>query len=264
MKESAMSEGIDTQEFRYRGDERAASLEELVLQLQDLILQSSDVRDFLTDMATIIASRLSRSGNHISCGITVIRNKRPTTVASSDSGAWILDELQNGFGDGPCLTALRSETMIYVPDLESEFRWPKYNAAARAADVRSILAVPMHLQAPAQAVANFYAPTTDGFSHHGIDTAESLTGTAAKALDIALSITQLRSARDDLSAALKSRTVIDTAIGVIIAQNRCGRDEAFDILVKTSSHRNVKLREVAASIVSSVAGEREFPTPYNE
>ncbi|MDE8668447.1 GAF and ANTAR domain-containing protein [Pseudarthrobacter sp. H3Y2-7] len=258
-----MSEGIDTRKFHYDGG-REESVEDFVLQLQDVILQSSDVRDFLTDMAAIMVSRLSQSGNHISCGITVIRNKRPTTVASSDSRARALDELQNSFGDGPCLTALRNGTVIYVPDLDSEPRWPKYNGAARAVEIRSILAVPMHLQAPAQAVVNLYAPVPDGFSHDGIDQAESLTGTAAKALDIALNMAQLRTARDDLSAALKSRTVIDTAIGVIIAQNRCRRDEAFDILVKTSSHRNIKLREVAASIVSSVSGEQEFPTPYDE
>jgi hypothetical protein len=262
MKGVLMSERIEAQDFHYGGG--GEGLDEFVLQLQDLILQSSDVRDFLTDMATIIASRLSHNGNHISCGITVIRNKRPTTVASSDARARSLDELQNSFGDGPCLTALRTGTMLYVPDLDTEVRWPKYNGAARAADIRSILAIPMRLQASAQAVVNLYASYRDGFSHPGIEAAASLTGTAAKALDLALSMAQLRSARDDLSAALKSRTVIDTAVGVIIAQNRCSRDEAFDILVKTSSHRNVKLREVAASLVSSVSGDREFPTPYDD
>jgi AmiR/NasT family two-component response regulator len=122
----------------------------------------------------------------------------------------------------------------------------------------------MRLQASAQAVASLYSPTKQGFSSHGIDAAESLTAMAAKALDLALNIAQLRAARDDLAAALKSRTVIDTAIGAIMAQNRCSRDAAFQILVRTSSHRNIKLREVAASIVSSVSGEREFPTTYDE
>ncbi|WP_255769278.1 GAF and ANTAR domain-containing protein [Pseudarthrobacter sulfonivorans] len=258
-----MSEDIHTHASRLGGDS-AERLEDFVVQLQDLILESPDVSDFLTDMATIIAARLSRGGNHISCGITVIRNKRPTTVASSDSRARSLDELQNSFGDGPCLTALRSGTMLYVPDLDSELRWPEYNHAASAAAIGSILAIPMRLHTPAQAVVNLYAPNKDEFSREGMDAAQSLTGTAAKALDLALSIAQLRTARDDLSAALKSRTVIDTAIGVILAQNRCSRDEAFDILVKTSSHRNIKLREVAASIVSSVSGEHEFATPYDE
>jgi GAF domain-containing protein len=258
-----MSQEIDIREFQY-GDGRAESLVEFVLQLQDLILDSADVRDFLTDMASIIAARLSFSGNHISCGITVLRNKHPLTVASSDYRARSLDELQNTFGDGPCLTALRTETMVYVPDLDTDPRWPKYNVAARGEDVRSILAMPMHLRTSAEAVVNLYSPERHGFSHHGIDAAESLTGTAAKALDLALDIAQLRDARNDLSAALKSRTVIDTAIGAVMAQNRCSYDDAFQILVKASSHRNIKLKEVAASIVSSISGEREVHTAYDE
>jgi GAF domain-containing protein len=262
MKEGSMSEDTETRELQY-GSGRTDSLEDFVLQVQDLILDSSDVRDFLTDMTAIIATRLSRSGNPISCGITVIRHKRPTTVASSDSRARSLDELQNSFGDGPCLTALRADTMVYVPDLEADLRWPEYSIAARRAKIGSILAMPMHFRTPAQAVVNLYSPTKHGFAHDGIHAAESMTGTAAKALDLALNIAQLRDARDDLSAALKSRTVIDTAIGAIMAQNRCSRDAAFQVLVRASSHRNVKLREVAASIVSSISGEQELPARYD-
>ncbi|MDP9997515.1 ANTAR domain-containing protein [Pseudarthrobacter sulfonivorans] len=221
-----MSEGIDTKQFQYGGD-RAESLEDFILQLQDLVLDSPDVREFMTDMAAIIADRLSHSGNAISCGITVIRHKRPSTVATSDSRARSLDELQNSFGDGPCLTALRTNTVVYVPDLAADLRWPKYTTAARGA-------------------------------------AQSLTGTAAKALDLALSVAHLRDARDDLSAALQSRTVIDTAIGVIMSQNRCSRDAAFQILAKASSHRNLKLRDVAAIIVSSVSDEQEIRTRFDE
>jgi GAF domain-containing protein len=263
MKEGSMSEDTEIREYSY-GSGHRDTLEDFVLQVQDLILDSSDVRDFLTDMAGIIATRLSHAENQISCGITVIRQKRPTTVASSDSRARSLDELQNGFGDGPCLTALRAGTMVYVPDLETDLRWPKYCVAARRSATGSILAIPMHVRAPAQAVVNLYSPTTHGFAHDGISAAESLAGTAAQALDLALNIAQLRDARDDLSAALKSRTVIDTAIGAIMAQNRCGRDAAFQILVKASSHRNIKLRELAADIISSISGEREFPTSYDE
>ena len=154
--------------------------------------------------------------------------------------------------------------MVHVPDLAADLRWPKYNQAARQTGIGSVLAIPMHLQAPAQAVVNLYSPNTHGFPDHEIDAAAGLAGVAARALDLALNIAPLRDARDDLSAALKSRTAIDTAIGAIMAQNRCSRDAAFQILVKASSHRNIKLKEVAASILSGIAGEREFPTTYDE
>lgn len=260
-----MSQDFDIREPQSGKDGRAdAGLHDFVLHLQDLVLASSDVREFLTDTAAILGTQLSQPGNHLSCGITVVRQKRPVAVASSDARARNLDELQNSIGHGPCLTALRTESMVHVPDLDADVRWPKYNQAARQMGVGSILAVPMPLQAPAQAVINLYSPNTDGFPQYGIDAAIGLTGIAAKALDLALNIAQLRDARDDLAAALKSRTVIDTAIGAIMAQNRCNRDAAFQILVKASSYRNIKLKEVAAMIISGIGGEREFPTTYDE
>lgn len=239
-------------------------LQDFVLLLQDLVLESSDVRDFLTEMATIIATEQSSDENRISCGITVVRHKRPVAVASSDPRAQGLDELQNSIGNGPCLTALRSGMTTYVRDTESDTRWPRYNRAAGNARIGSILAIPMRLQAPAQAVVNLYSPQAHGFPQQRIEAAESLAGIAAKALDLALNIVHLREARDDLTAALKSRTIIDTAIGAIMAQNRCSRDAAFQILVKTSSHRNIKLREVAAAIIASISGEPDISTPFDE
>lgn len=260
-----MSQDFDTREPQFGSVGRAgAGLHEFVLHLHDLVLASSDVHEFLTDTASIFAVQLSQPGNHLSCGITVLRQKRPVAVASSDTRARDLDELQNSIRDGPCLTALQTETMVHVADLDADLRWPKYNRAAGEASIGSILAVPMQLQAPSQAVVNLYSPNANGFPRHGIDAAAALTGIAARALDIALNIAQLRDARDDLSSALKSRTVIDTAIGVIMAQSRCSRDAAFQILVKASSHRNIKLKDVAAGIISGIAGEREFLTTYDE
>jgi anti-anti-sigma factor len=66
----------------------------------------------------------------------------------------------------------------------------------------------------------------------------------------------------DLSAALESRAVIDQAQGVIMAQNRCGSEQAVQILRAASSHRNQKLAEVAAGIVEQVAGSRPAPAPF--
>jgi AmiR/NasT family two-component response regulator len=59
---------------------------------------------------------------------------------------------------------------------------------------------------------------------------------------------------ENLQHALASRAVIDQALGIIMGQNRCTADEAFDILRATSQNRNVKLRDVAAAMVAAVSG----------
>jgi hypothetical protein len=232
--------------------------------LKELVLDSKDVAGFLTDLALIAAARLSSPGNRIHCGVTVMRRKRPEAVASNDAAARALDELQNGYRDGPCLTALRNRTTLLVPDLAAERRWAHYTKAAQENGVSSILAVPLDLAGEAEAVMNLYSGCSNGFTDEDISTAEAFASQAATSLRLVLRIAQLSEARNDMAVAMQSRTVIDMAIGAIMAENRCSRDTAFKILTKASSTRNIKLRDVAAAVIASISGENQIDTYFDE
>jgi hypothetical protein len=52
-----------------------------------------------------------------------------------------------------------------------------------------------------------------------------------------------------LREALQTRCVIEQAKGVLMAQRRCGPQEAFDVLVTLSQDTNVKLRDVARAFL---------------
>jgi PAS domain S-box-containing protein len=56
-------------------------------------------------------------------------------------------------------------------------------------------------------------------------------------------------ARDAVLGATSTRSVIDQARGILMGQLRMGSEDAFQMLVSTSSHRNVKLVVVAAELV---------------
>jgi hypothetical protein len=56
-----------------------------------------------------------------------------------------------------------------------------------------------------------------------------------------------------LHDAIETRTIIGQATGIIMAQRRCGRDEALNVLVKISNDRNIRLREVARMLVEATA-----------
>ena len=47
--------------------------------------------------------------------------------------------------------------------------------------------------------------------------------------------------------------MIEQAKGVIMAQRRCGPEEAFDLLRRVSQRTNIKVRLVAAQIVGQIA-----------
>ena len=56
-----------------------------------------------------------------------------------------------------------------------------------------------------------------------------------------------------LQARLASMPVIEQAKGIIMARQGCAEDQAFDALRRASQRENVKLRDLAASIVARTA-----------
>jgi AmiR/NasT family two-component response regulator len=51
---------------------------------------------------------------------------------------------------------------------------------------------------------------------------------------------------------------------VIMAQERCTQARAFEIMRTASQNSNLKLRDIAVAIVTSVSGEPPQPHPFEE
>jgi two-component system, response regulator / RNA-binding antiterminator len=63
-----------------------------------------------------------------------------------------------------------------------------------------------------------------------------------------------------LVARLETLPTIEQAKGILMAQHRCGPDEAFDTLRKASQRCNVPIRELAAWLVAETA----HPTSHRQ
>jgi GAF domain-containing protein len=233
----------------------------VVDRLQDLVLKTADVKEMLDQLAEFSALTLADPAAAF-CSITLMQRKKPVTVASSEESAVRLDETQYGAGDGPCLAAIREEAAVHIPDVNSERRWPDYTAAAMAAGVGSSLSVPLRLDGEAEAGLNMYSTRSHGFTRKDIEMVEAYAYHASKALRLAVRISQLAEAKANLVAAMESRTVIDLATGALMAQNRCSQETAMKILKIASSTRNVKLRDIAASVIASVANDPKVRTHF--
>lgn len=77
----------------------------------------------------------------------------------------------------------------------------------------------------------------------------------SKAFRLAVLVAERTERANDLAHALESRTTIDLAVGIVMGQNRCTQDEAFEMLKSASSTRNIKLRDLAAQLVTASGGE---------
>lgn len=225
--------------------------------LQDAVLDSADVGEFLDELCRHAVQSLD-GGTEVLCGITLLRSKKAVTVGSSSERARRLDEVQYAFDDGPCLTASRTQTTVEVPDLVQETRWPGYIGAISGHGMHSILAVPFDLQGEAKAALNLYSDRLGEFTGDALAAAAAYAAEASRSLRLALRIAEHSDTSANLKAALESRTVIDIAVGIIMAQSRCSQEAAFGFLKKASSHRNIKIREIAAQIVAGIGtGEPE-------
>ena len=231
-------------------------MDEQFLKLHDLIIGSTNVSGFLEELSIVAASTLSESaGSRIECGVTLRQRKRSATVAGSSDRARELDKLEQVLGQGPCLSALESMKPMLLADVSTDTRWPEYQKILIAHGCRSVLGVPLALDGNQAAALNFFASETGLFSESVISKAEGFADLAGRALRLALRIADAQNLADDLTAAMESRTTIDLACGVIMAQNRCSQEEAMAMLAKASSHRNQKLRELAADILGRVSAE---------
>jgi GAF domain-containing protein len=184
---------------------------------------------------------------------TLVRDDKGWTAAYTGRLALDADELQYERGYGPCMDAGRTGTVLLIDDTRVETRWPDYTAHVAARGVLSSLSVPLPIQTDVIGALNIYSREPSAFSPEAVEIAEELAGHVAVAVGNAIAVTEATTLVEQMRRAMDSRSIIDQAMGVIMAQNRCDADAAFAILTRASQNRNIKLREIARSAVMTVS-----------
>jgi GAF domain-containing protein len=221
-------------------------------ELAALLLSTQTFEELLQGVAELSVRTIASAAT---CGITLAQDDRVLTVGSADALAVQLDEHQYEQHNGPCLEALKTGEVVETDDLAAEDRWGVYPAIAMGYGIRSVLSTPLIVRGQSVGVLNLYAPVTRAFDHLDRQLALLLAGQATIAITAALRHYDEITLSDNLRAALSSRSIIDQAIGILMAQQRCGPEEAFELLRTVSQRRNIKLREVAANLVTAIQGD---------
>jgi GAF domain len=138
----------------------------------------------------------------LSCGITMRRGRGATTMASSDTRASQVDEIQYGHDEGPCLHSLATGKVVVVDDLASDDRWGGYQLPALGHGVRSSLSLPLRTDGQVIGALNIYATEPRTFGPPEQVIAGRFADEASRALVLAVRIAERTEMSEHLQTAI--------------------------------------------------------------
>lgn len=181
------------------------------------------------------------------CGITLVRERRRVeSRAPTGELPREIDVLQERLGEGPCLDAIFEEQTVRIDDIDSERRWPRFAAEAGRQGVRSMLSFQLFVTERSLGALNLYARQPAAFREES----ESVGLVFASHAAIALAGAQQE---QHLRAALDRRDLIGQAKGILMNQFNINADQAFQVLVRTSSYTNRKVVDIAQELAETGA-----------
>jgi ANTAR domain/GAF domain len=186
-------------------------------------------------------------------GLFINDGKSITSPSTDGSTLQEIDALQYETGEGPCLDAIEHRLIFYADDLQTDLRWPQFAPRATSAGLRSVLALPFGT-AEAGGALNLYARYPAAFGVVDRGKGVILASMAGLALSAAHNAEDQERLAANLHTALTSRELIGQAEGILMEREKITAHQAFDVLRRASQHLNLKLRDVAQTLVDT--GER--------
>ncbi|GAA1757248.1 hypothetical protein GCM10009712_02670 [Pseudarthrobacter sulfonivorans] len=220
-----------------------------------LDFRAGSEKDSLGLLARAAAAALSeRAGCSLDCAISVVRpGLTPLTAGTSEQAATLARwDLRNS--DGPVSQAIAGRLAVILNDFSRDQRWPAYWGPLRDAGYRSVVSVPLQLESGCKAALTLITEKTGVFAPAVLADVVMFSKLAARSYVMASEVRAAEAAAAHLRNAMEARTSIDVACGVIMGQNRCSYEEAFGIIAKASSNRNVKVRALAESLLEDLPG----------
>ena len=174
----------------------------------------------------------------------VLGRRRVTSDAASGELPRLVDALQEGLGEGPCLDSAYEHETVRVPDLTTEQRWPRFTAEAVRTGARGMMSFQLFVTGDNLGALNLFARTAGAFD----DESEHVGLMFAAHAAVAYAAAQQQA---NLSRTVVTRQLIGQAQGILMERHRVTSEQAFEMLVRVSQHRNDKLRQVAERLVRS-------------
>jgi hypothetical protein len=221
--------------------------DDLLLAMAQRLAMSLTPGDLDHTLSRITAAAVEALPETDYASITILHaDGRLETVAPTDDLLWGVDAAQYELHEGPCYEAAADAVHVTSPDLARDERFPRYAASAVAAGLHAQAGIRLFDAPKSRGALNLYAEKVGAFSDLGA-LGELFRHQAALAIDYAREIQNLREA-------VKTRTMIGTAVGIVMERYHLSDDRAFAFLTRLSQDGNIKLREIARRLIAATHG----------
>lgn len=219
-----------------------------VADLSGLLLAEEDQETTLRRVGDLAVRSIA---NCDAVGVTINNGPVPVIRAATGGLVYEVDNYQYDVGQGPCLHAVLSGEITQIDDMATDQRWPQFSGHGAERGMRSSLSLPLVVRGETLGALNLYSHRAEAFGPADRETGAMFAAQAAVALANAHTYAASVKLAEELRNALDSRSVIDQAIGILVARHGHAPDAAFDALRVISQRENRKLRHVAAETVAA-------------
>jgi len=226
---------------------REAMLAQTFVELADTLVADFDVVELLTLLADRCVDVL-----HVgAAGLMLVAPDGELRVLASSSEAMrVLELFELQAHEGPCVDCYRTGRPVVNRDLAADrSRWPRFAAEALNAGFHSAHALPMRLRGKGIGALNLFHIGEGEMLPADINAAQALADVATIAILQHRATLEAQVLNEQLHHALNSRILIEQAKGMVAENQGLNIEEAFAVLRNYSRNHNLRLVDVADSVL---------------
>jgi hypothetical protein len=215
------------------------------------LVERGSFDDLDTTLGRIIVAAVDTVPGADGGSVSLARHGRIESLRATGDDLRKLDELQNDFHEGPCVSALdeppeRGAQLAVDLAGDDAQRWPQFAPRVVEAGYRAMASVSLSTDDGTRAALNLYSHAPRSFDTYSCHVAELFALQAAGLIFGTNRAVQLQQA-------VETRDVIGQAKGILMERFTLDDSSAFAMLADASQNANMKLVAVARWLTTEVA-----------
>ncbi len=238
---------------------REARISELFVTLADTLIDDFDVVDFMHSLAEACIELLG-----VDAAGLMLANRQGglRLIAWSPEEIRDLELFELQTDEGPCLDTFHTGQPVVNIDLaDAQDRWPRFTAAALAADMRSTNALPLRLRGQVIGAMNLFSTANQVLSEPDLSLGQALADVATIGLLQQRAIHEQSILAAQLQTALDSRILVEQAKGVLAERSGLTPAETFGLLRRHARTTRQTLSTVAQQVIEGRLDFAQLSTP---